>query len=92
MLATLYKEIQAMVSRIAQFKGLTYVVKVSNEPVSGSNPNSVMAAIDKTIVYADPRNDITNDVVYNLNRNYKAAGGVTPKATSPPAGAAPSGN
>ncbi len=94
MLATLYKEVQEMVGRIAQFKKMTYIVQVSNEPVSGSNPNSVMAAMAKTVVYADARNDVTKDVVYNLNKMYKAAGGVAPKAsaaTAVPAGS-PAGN
>jgi outer membrane protein len=81
-LATLYKEIQSMVGRIAQFRGMTYVVRVSNDPVNGSNPNSPLMAIERTIVYADPRNDITNDVIFNLNREYKALGGTTPKPSS----------
>ena len=91
-MATLYKEVQAMVARIAQWRKMTYIVKVSNQPISGSNPNSVMAAMANTVVYADARNDITNDVVYNLNRIYKATGGATVKgssATAPPAGNAP---
>ena len=87
-MATLYKEIQAMVARVAKWKKMTYVVKVSNQPISGGNPNSVMAAMANTMVYADPRNDITNDVVYNLNRMYKATGGPAPKGSAAPAGAA----
>lgn len=94
MLATLYKEVQAMVARIAEYKGMTYVIQVSNEPISGANPNSVMAAMSKTVVYADPRNDITKDVYHNLNIAYKNAGGVAPKASAPTqaAGTSPSGN
>jgi outer membrane protein len=90
-MATLYKEIQAMVARVAVWRKMTYIVKVSNQPVSGSNPNSVMAAMANTVVYADTRNDITNDVVYNLNRVYKATGGTSAKAsagTAPAAGPA----
>jgi outer membrane protein len=70
---------------------MTYIVKVSNQPISGSNPNSVMAAMANTMVYADSTNDITNDVVYNLNRIYKATGGPSVKAsaTTPPATSAP---
>jgi Skp family chaperone for outer membrane proteins len=83
-MATLYKEVQAMVARVAQWHKMTYIVKVSNQPISGSNPNSVMAAMANTMVYADPRNDITNDVVFNLNRIYKATGGAAPKATAVP--------
>lgn len=82
MLASWYAEVQVMVARLAQHRGMTYVVQVSNEPVSGSNPDSVLAAMAKTVVYADPRNDITNDVVYHLNRQYKAAGGAVPKAAA----------
>jgi Skp family chaperone for outer membrane proteins len=96
MLATLYKEVQEMVGLIAQYKKMTYVVQVSNEPVSGSNPNSVMAAMARTVVYADARNDITKDVVFNLNKRYKAAGGVAPKASAaaatPAPAAGPAGN
>jgi outer membrane protein len=87
MLGTLYKEIQSMVSRVAQFRGFNYVVRVSNDPVTGSNPNSVMMAIERPIVYADPRNDITSEVIFHLNREYKAMGGTQPR----PAGAGGAG-
>ena len=90
-MATLYKEVQAMVGRVAQWKKMTYVVKVSNQPISGGNPNSVMAAMANTMVYADTRNDITNDVVYNLNRMYKATGGASAKAAAGAATPAGSG-
>jgi outer membrane protein len=78
-MATLYKEIQEMVKKIAQWRKMNYVVKVSNQPITGTDPNSVMAAISSTLVYADSRNDITNDVIFNLNRYYKAT--VAPAAT-----------
>jgi len=91
-LATLYQEIQFMVTQIAQYRGMTYIVKVSNEPITGANPNSVMAAMSKTVVYADPQSDVTNHVIHNLNLRYKKAGGVTPKAaTAAPAATAPRG-
>ena len=89
MIATLYNEIQTMVGRIAKYRGFAYVVRVSNDPITGANPNSAMAAIERTVVYADPRNDITNDVIYNLNREYKASGGTVPKG--PPTAPAPAG-
>lgn len=89
MLATLYKEVQDMVQRIAEYKGMNYIVQVSNEPISGSDPNSVMAAMAKTVVYADPRNDITKDVWHNLNLRYQAVSGITPKTG---ARTTPSGN
>ncbi len=41
-----------------------------------------MMALERVVVFADTRNDITNDVVYNLNLAYKAAGGKAPKTTT----------
>ncbi len=71
-IATIYKEVQLMVTAIAQWRKINYVVKVTNMVPSGSDPNSITAALQNTMVYFDPRNDITNDVIYNLNRRYKA--------------------
>lgn len=90
MLATLYKEIQSMVARIAKWKKITYVLRVSNEPVTGSDPNSAMRAIERTVVYADAGNDITKEVIHYLNTEYKQAGGPAPKpAQTAGAAAAP---
>lgn len=85
-LAALYREIQSMVARVATWRGMTYVVKVSNEPLTASDPNAVMAAMSRTVVYADPRNDITQQVVQYLNVEYRKAAGASAK---PAGGAAP---
>ena len=90
-MATLYKEIQEMVKKVAQWRKMNYVVKVSNQPITGTDPNSVMAAISSTLVYADTRNDITNDVIYNLNRFYKATAGPAAKPAAGGRGARPAG-
>lgn len=82
MLATIYKEIQSMVARVAKQRHLTYVLRVSNDPVTGSDAGSAVQAIERTVVYADATNDITTDVITFLNYEYKKAGGVVPKATS----------
>ena len=80
-----------MVRRIAVYRGMTYVVQTSNEPPSASDPQSVMASMAKTVVYADPRNDITKDVVHYLNQTYKKAGGVAPRTAAPAPGAGTGG-
>jgi hypothetical protein len=47
-----------------------------------------MNEMSKTVLYADPRTDITEAVILNLNDRYKKAGGVAPKSTTvKPAGA-----
>ena len=68
--------------KLAQWRKMNYVVKVSSQPITGTDPNSVMAAISSTLVYADPRNDITNDVIHNLNRFYKATAAPAAKSAA----------
>ncbi len=84
-LALLYNDIQAMVAGVAKQRNLTYVVKVSNEKVESTEPNSVMAAMARTVVYADPGADITPDVIYWLNKRYQAATAAQPGAAAAPA-------
>ena len=89
-LATIYKEIQGVTVRVANWRKMNYVLKVSTKPPAGTDPNSVMAAVAEPVIYADPRNDITNDVVHYLNQFYRAtknpAG--TPKSRCDTTGAA----
>lgn len=71
-----------MVVRWAKHRGMNYVLKYTDpqkQQITGADPNSVMNAISSTVVYADPQNDITNDVIYNLNRMYKAMAGPAAK-------------
>jgi RNA polymerase sigma factor (sigma-70 family) len=67
-MATLYNEIQEAVAAQAKAKGLTYVVKVSPGPRADSEPNDVSTALNRSVVYADPRNDLTEEVIRDLNR------------------------
>ena len=70
-MATLYNEIQEAVAAQAKAKGLTYVVKVSPGPRADSEPNDVSTALNRSVVYADPRNDLTEEVIRDLNRRYE---------------------
>ena len=86
-LATIYKEVQAMTAAVARQKGLTYVMKTSAEPITASEPNSVIAAMNRAVVYCDPSMDITNIVVYNLNLVYEKQLGAQAPAPAATAGA-----
>ena len=91
-MASLYNEVTEVSKKIAAKRGMTYVMKVSSQSPNGANPNSVMAAMANPMITFDPANDITQDVVHNLNTVYKNSGGPTAKRTAPAAaGAAPSG-
>ncbi len=93
MLSSLYKDISTMVGRVARARGMTFVVRVNNDPIAGANPNAAMMAIERDVIYADKSLEVTSDVVFHLNREYKAAGGGSVKATSAIGGAtAPRGN
>ena len=78
-MATIYNEITAMTKGLANQRGMAFVVKYSDTPAAGSEPNSVMAAMGRTILFADPSVDITPTVIYWLNKRYKETGGPAPK-------------
>jgi Skp family chaperone for outer membrane proteins len=90
-LAALFKDIQRIVAAVAQQKGLTYVVRVSSEPVTGAEPQSVVAAMSRPVVYFDPAatTDITNDVITYLNHFYRQANQPAGAAPAPAAGTRP---
>jgi Skp family chaperone for outer membrane proteins len=72
MTADLIGEIQATGARVAQAKGLDYVVKISKDPLSESNPGAVNAALNGSVIYANLKNDITEKVIRELNRKFDA--------------------
>ena len=93
MMATVLREVHDMSKAVAVWRGMNFVLQVSNEPISGSNPNSIVEVMSRAVIVSDPRNDITRDVVHNLNTRYQAAGGVVPKAsTAVPSATTPAGN
>src|SRR5262249_34162584 len=91
-MATLYKETQGYAHGVARRRGITHVVRVSSPPPSGSDPNSVLAAVNRPVIYADLHNDITKDVVYWLNKKYhelaSPSAETKPVARQPQAGGA----
>jgi outer membrane protein len=86
-LATIYKEIEQVVKRVAVYNKMSYVVRVSNEPISGTDPNSVMAAMSRAVVYSDPSTDITVTVVQLLNHQYQSTAGQRAARPAPSASA-----
>jgi len=88
--AQIYNEIQRMATAVAKKRGMNYVFRINSEPVSGLDPQMVMAGMARGVLYSEPSADITNEVILYLNHNYKLAsgGGATPKAAAAGAGAA----
>jgi RNA polymerase sigma factor (sigma-70 family) len=70
--AALLEEIQETIASVAKARGLNYVVKVSPGPRTDAEPGELTAALNRSVVYADPRNDLTEEVIRELNRRFKA--------------------
>ena len=86
-MTAIYDEIAGMAQAVAKQRGMTCVVKYNEGKIPTSEPNSAMAAMSKTIIWADPRFDITNVVIGYLNQAYKVKGGAAPRNAAPAAGA-----
>jgi Skp family chaperone for outer membrane proteins len=70
-MVSLLQEIQETIAAVAKAKGLNYVVKVAPGPKIDADPNEVTTAMGRSVLYADPRNDITEEVIGSLNRRSK---------------------
>lgn len=93
--AATYNDIQRMAQGVAKQRGMNMILQYSSTPISANDPNSLQMSMIRSVVMADPKVDITNDVVYWLNKFYKESGGPAPKgnapAAAPAAAAAPAG-
>jgi outer membrane protein len=72
-MATIYKEIQEITAYVAKGRRLTHVIKVSNEPVSASDPRTLQLAEVMPLLWADPATDLTPEVLRVLNSQYQKA-------------------
>ena len=77
--ASVLEDIQEVIAEVARAKGMDYVVKVSPEPRPDASPSDVVAAFNRSVLYANPRNDITDEVARELNRRFEAAGVKDPR-------------
>ncbi len=79
MTATLYQKIQQVIAKVAKARGLDYVVKVSVGPRADSDPQEVHDALGRSVIYANPRNDLTEEVIRELNRKFEADAAQPPR-------------
>jgi Skp family chaperone for outer membrane proteins len=70
--ASVLQDIHEVIAAVAKAQGLDYVVKVSPEPRPDANPDEVYGAMGRSVLYANPRNDITEEVIRELNRRFEA--------------------
>ncbi len=77
--ASLLGEIQAVIAEVARTKGFDYVIKVEAMPRPDAEPSDVHAALNRSVLYANPHHDITEEVIRELNRRFDSAGDKGPR-------------
>jgi RNA polymerase sigma factor (sigma-70 family) len=68
--AVLDADIRSAIAEVARKQGLSYVVKVTPAPAADANTTDVQAVLNRSVLYADPRLDITEEVIRMLNDRY----------------------
>jgi Skp family chaperone for outer membrane proteins len=69
-MAGIFEDVRDAVAAVAKARGLDYVIKAEVKPElpADADPNQVLAAVNRSVLYANPRNDITEEVIRELNR------------------------
>jgi Skp family chaperone for outer membrane proteins len=71
-----YREIDDSVKRFAQKNEIALVLRYASDPVDDPNDrNEIVRGINKSVVYVDPRLDITDWILTDLNRSSAAGAG-----------------
>jgi Skp family chaperone for outer membrane proteins len=71
--ASLLGEIQAVIAEVARTKGFDYVIRVEAIPrLDAADPSNVIAALNRSVLFANPHHDITEDVIREMNRRFAA--------------------
>jgi Skp family chaperone for outer membrane proteins len=96
LMAQTINDVRQMAGAVAKQRGYTLVLQASMTEATMAQPDTIEMALSRAVVYADPRTDITADVVKWLNyyneqnkgpkpsKNFKA-GGEAPAAPAAPA-------
>lgn len=89
---SLYQKIEAAIAEVAKTKGFDLVLADHRpefpEDLDQINMDNLRALINsRTVMFANEKVDITNDVVIYLDQKYRAAGAGSPVAPSAPAAA-----
>lgn len=64
-----YRELETTVGRFAQANRITMVLRFNSEEMKEEDRNSVLQGVNRAVVYYHPNLDVTNFVLFELNRN-----------------------
>jgi outer membrane protein len=87
MYRTVYLEVSELVKKYAEYNKYTLILRfTSDELGDNDDPQKVMAALQRQVVYYRPEDDITNEVLDYLNKKYESSVGGQAQAPRQPAG------
>lgn len=64
-----YRELETTVGRFAHANKITMVLRFNSEEMKEEDRNSVLQGVNRAVVYYHPNLDVTNFVLFELNRN-----------------------
>jgi Skp family chaperone for outer membrane proteins len=85
LMAKTVNDVRQMAKAVADQRGITLVLQASTTEASIAQPDTIEMALSRAVVYADPRYDITADVIKWLNYFNEKAGGPKPTRNHNPA-------
>lgn len=84
-----YREVEATVARFAQANNITMVLRFNSEEMKEEDRNSVLQHVNRAVVYYHPNLDVTNFVLYELNKYSGGAQAQRPQIPGPAAAPQP---
>ena len=63
-----YRELELLVGEIAKARGYSVVIKISNDAADPEKPDTVVANLNRQVVWASPGMDITPLVMEEITR------------------------
>ena len=72
MYKTIYLEATTMVKKYAEYQKYTMVLRFNRDDVDASeNPQEILQRMNRQVVYHQPQDDITDQIISYLNRQYQ---------------------
>ena len=61
-----YEQVNALISAYCDERGIQLVLRYNNQEMDLAQPGSVMQKVNSSVVYHDPNNDITGEIIKQL--------------------------
>ena len=73
-LLSIYKDVAAVAQQVAEQNGYTLVLRIDREAEAAASYQTITRTLSESVLRHDPRNDITDVVIGQLNRQYDESG------------------